>query len=88
MNQCRHGNQQHQCAECTRAMMPAHEAIKAAMKAGVDLFAPEQVDDYLLQVREERDRYRKALEKIAFKTRDWAPTLESCKSIAVEALKG
>lgn len=36
----------------------------------------------------ERERIREALEKIAFKTRDWAPTLESCKSIAVEALKG
>lgn len=36
----------------------------------------------------EAHRYREALEKIAFMTRDWAPTLESCKSIAVEALKG
>ena len=35
----------------------------------------------------QRERYRDALEKIAFKTRDYAPTLQSCQSIATEALK-
>lgn len=44
--------------------------------------------EYMPHLVAQRDRYRKALEKIAFNTRDWAPTLESCKSIAVEALKG
>ena len=33
------------------------------------------------------DRYREALEKIAFQRRDYAPTLEACQSIAKNALK-
>ncbi len=79
MSQCRHGNQQHQCAECTRAMMPAHEALKAALMPdtfgpplrpfdldqSADPFPPGHLGDYMVQVRTERDRYRKALDEIA-----------------------
>lgn len=81
MSQCRHGNQQHQCAECTREMMPAQEALKAAMRSGIDLFAPDRVDDYLLQVREERDRYRRALDFVMR-----SDNLDKIKGYVAEAL--
>jgi len=42
-------------------------------------------DHFLIQM-ELANRYRDALDKIAFQTRDYAPTLECCQRIAREAL--
>ena len=81
-------------------VLDANQKLETDLRAQVDYATRlEKENEYLddryfkLQNRNirdchERDRYREALEKIAFKTREYAPTLQSCQSIATIALKG
>ena len=75
MSYCRHGNQQGRCAQCTREMAPAHEALKSALKYPTHLCSLEidpcdpsaiiqNLTDEVELLRTERDNLRYQLQTL------------------------